>query len=115
LGLWPLQEGRISKRKMNQPSDFLIISIILISIGIYGLVVKRNALRLIFSIELIANGVNLTLATFSRMVSNPQGQIFVLFSIAISAAEVAVGLGIIIIAYRFYKDIDITDYKNLKN
>jgi NADH:ubiquinone oxidoreductase subunit K len=100
---------------MNQPSDFLIISIILISIGIYGLVVKRNALRLIFSIELIANGVNLTLATFSRMVSNPQGQIFVLFSIAISAAEVAVGLGIVIIAYRFYKDIDITDYKNLKN
>jgi NADH-quinone oxidoreductase subunit K len=100
---------------MNQPSDFLIISIILISIGIYGLVVKRNALRLIFSIELIANGVNLTLATFSRMVSNSQGQIFVLFSIAISAAEVAVGLGIIIIAYRFYKDIDITEYKNLKN
>ena len=100
---------------MNQPSDFLIIAIILVSIGIYGLVVKRNALRLIFSIELIANAVNLTLVTFSRMVSNPQGQIFVLFSIAISAAEVAVGLGIIIIAYRFYKDIDITEYRNLKN
>jgi NADH:ubiquinone oxidoreductase subunit K len=49
------------------------------------------------------------------MVSNRQGQIFVLFSIAISAAEVAVGLGIIIIAYRFYKDIDITEYRNLKN
>lgn len=100
---------------MNQPSDFLIISFILISIGIYGLVVKRNALRLIFSIELIANAVNLVLVAFSRMVSNAQGQIFVLFSIAISAAEVAVGLGIIIIAYRFYKDIDITEYKNLKN
>jgi NADH:ubiquinone oxidoreductase subunit K len=103
------------KNKMNQPSDFLIISVILISIGIYGLVVKRNALRLIFSIELIANAVNLALVAFSRMVSNPQGQIFVLFSIAISAAEVAVGLGIIVIAYRFYKDIDITEYKNLKN
>jgi NAD(P)H-quinone oxidoreductase subunit 4L len=100
---------------MNQPSDFLIIAVILVSIGIYGLVVKRNALRLIFSIELIANAVNLTLVAFSRMVSNPQGQIFVLFSIAISAAEVAVGLGIIIIAYRFYKDIDITGYRNLKN
>jgi NADH:ubiquinone oxidoreductase subunit K len=110
-----LHEGRILKKKMNQPSDFLIISVILISIGIYGLVVKRNALRLIFSIELIANAVNLTLVAFSRMVSNPQGQIFVLFSIAISAAEVAVGLGIIVIAYRFYKDIDITEYKNLKN
>jgi NADH:ubiquinone oxidoreductase subunit K len=100
---------------MNQPSDFLIIAVILVSIGIYGLVVKRNALRLIFSIELIANAVNLTLVAFSRMVSNPQGQSFVLFSIAISAAEVAVGLGIIIIAYRFYKDIDITGYRNLKN
>ena len=100
---------------MNQPSDFLIIAVILISIGIYGLVVKRNALRLIFSIELIANAVNLILVAFSTMVSNPQGQIFVLFAIAISAAEVAVGLGIIIIAYRFYKDIDITVYRNLKN
>jgi NADH-quinone oxidoreductase subunit K len=100
---------------MNQPSDFLIIAVILISIGIYGLVVKRNALRLIFSIELIANAVNLILVAFSTMVSNPQGQIFVLFAIAISAAEVAVGLGIIIIAYRFYKDIDITEYRNLKN
>jgi NADH:ubiquinone oxidoreductase subunit K len=100
---------------MNQPSDFLIIAVVLISIGIYGLVVKRNALRLIFSIELIANAVNLILVAFSTMVSNPQGQIFVLFAIAISAAEVAVGLGIIIIAYRFYKDIDITEYRNLKN
>lgn len=100
---------------MNQPSDFLIIAVILISIGIYGLVVKRNALRLIFSIELIANAVNLILVAFSTMVANPQGQIFVLFAIAISAAEVAVGLGIIIIAYRFYKDIDITEYRNLKN
>ena len=49
---------------MNQPSDFLIIAVILISIGIYGLVVKRNALRLIFSIELIANAVNLILVAF---------------------------------------------------
>jgi NADH-quinone oxidoreductase subunit K len=49
------------------------------------------------------------------MLPNPQGQVFVLFSIAISAAEVAVGLGIMIIAYRFYKDIDVTEYKNLKN
>ena len=49
---------------MNQPVDFLYIAVILISIGIYGLVVKRNALRLIFSIELIANAVNLALTHF---------------------------------------------------
>ncbi len=100
---------------MNQPSDFLIVAAVLISIGIYGIVVKRNALRLIISIELIANAVNLVIVAFSRMLPNPQGQVFVLFSIAISAAEVAVGLGIMIIAYRFYKDIDVTEYKNLKN
>lgn len=100
---------------MNLPSEFLLISVILVAIGIYGLVVKRNLLRLIFSIELIANGVNLALIAFSRMLPNPQGQVFVLFSIAISAAEVAVGLGIILIAYRLYKDIDISEYKNLKN
>lgn len=100
---------------MNLPSEFLLISVILVAIGIYGLVVKRNLLRLIFSIELIANAVNLALIAFSRMLPNPQGQVFVLFSIAISAAEVAVGLGIILIAYRLYKDIDISEYKNLKN
>src|SRR6476469_3858628 len=100
---------------MNQPSDFLIIAVILVSIGIYGLVVKRNALRLIFSIELIANGVNLIFSTFINIFSHFHSQLFLLFSIDISAAEVAVGLGIIIIAYRFYKDIDITEYKNLKN
>ena len=100
---------------MNQPSDFLIIAAVLIAIGIYGIVVKRNALRLIISIELIANAVNLVIIAFSRTLPNPQGQVFVLFSIAISAAEVAVGLGIMIIAYRFYKDIDVTEYKNLKN
>ena len=100
---------------MNQPSDFLIIAAVLIAVGIYGIVVKRNALRLIISIELIANAVNLVIVAFSRTLPNPQGQVFVLFSIAISAAEVAVGLGIMIIAYRFYKDIDVTEYKNLKN
>ena len=100
---------------MNQPSDFLIIAAVLIAVGIYGIVVKRNALRLIISIELIANAVNLVIVAFSRTLPSPQGQVFVLFSIAISAAEVAVGLGIMIIAYRFYKDIDVTEYKNLKN
>ena len=100
---------------MNQPSDFLIIAAVLIAVGIYGIVVKRNALRLIISIELIANAVNLVIVAFSRTLPSAQGQVFVLFSIAISAAEVAVGLGIMIIAYRFYKDIDVTEYKNLKN
>jgi len=99
---------------MNQLIDFLIISIALFSIGIYGLVVKRNAIRMIFSIEIIANAANLNLVAFSRHVNNVEGQVFALFSIAIAAAEVAVALGIIIIAYRLYKQIDVHEFRSLK-
>lgn len=99
---------------MNQLIDFVIISIALFSIGIYGLVVKRNAIRMIFSIEIIANAANLNLVAFSRHVHNVEGQVFALFSIAIAAAEVAVALGIIIIAYRLYKQIDVQEFRSLK-
>ena len=58
---------------MNQLIDFVIISIALFSIGIYGLVVKRNAIRMIFSIEIIANAANLNLVAFSRHVHNVEG------------------------------------------
>ena len=99
---------------MNQLIDFVIIAIALFSIGIYGLVVKRNAIRMIFSIEIIANAANLNLVAFSRHVQNVEGQVFALFSIAIAAAEVAVALGIIIIAYRLYKQIDVQEFRSLK-
>ena len=92
---------------MSQLNDFIIVSIVLVAIGIYGLSVKRNAIRMLFSIEIIANAANLNLIAFSRYLPNVQGQVFALFSIAISAAEVAVGLAIVIIAYRLYKEIDV--------
>jgi len=94
--------------------NFVTISLILVGIGIYGLIVKRNAIRMIFAIEIIANAANLNLIAFSRYLGDIQGQIFALFAIAIAAAEVAVGLAIIIIAYRLYKDIDVTQYKYLR-
>ncbi len=99
---------------MSELIDFVIISVILFAVGIYGITVKRNAIRMIFSIEIIANGVNLNLIAFSRYLLDVQGQVFTLFAIAIAAAEVAVGLGIIIIAYRFYKDIDVAEYRSLR-
>jgi len=99
---------------MNELIDFVIVAVILFAIGIYGLVVKRNAIRMIFSIEIIANAANLNLIAFSRNLHNPQGQMFALFSIAIAAAEVAVGLGIIIIAYRLYKEIDVEEFRSMK-
>jgi NADH:ubiquinone oxidoreductase subunit K len=99
---------------MNELIDYLVVSTILIAIGIYGLVVKRNAIRMIFAIEIIANAANINLVAFSRSVNNAQGQLFALFSIAIAAAEVAVGLGIIIIAYRLYKEIDVEEFRSMK-
>ncbi|MRN40251.1 MAG: NADH-quinone oxidoreductase subunit NuoK [Nitrosopumilales archaeon] len=99
---------------MNELIDFVTVAVVLFAIGIYGLVVKRNAIRMIFSIEIIANAANLNLIAFSRNLHNPQGQMFALFSIAIAAAEVAVGLGIIIIAYRLYKEIDVEEFRSMK-
>jgi NADH:ubiquinone oxidoreductase subunit K len=99
---------------MSELIDFVIVSIILVAIGIYGLVVKRNAIRMIFAIEIIANASNLNLVAFSRNLHNAQGQLFALFSIAIAAAEVAVGLGIIIIAYRLYKEIDVEELRSMR-
>src|ERR671910_1979279 len=99
---------------MNELVEYIVVSLILISIGVYGIVVKRNAIRMIFSIEIIANAANLNLIAFSRHVHNVEGQVFALFSIAIAAAEVAVALGIIIIAYRLYKEIDVHEFRSLK-
>ena len=99
---------------MTELIDFLIVSVVLVAVGIYGLVVKRNAIRMLISIEIIANAANLSLVTFSRTLPNAQGQIFALFSIAIAAAEVAVGLGLVIVAYRLYKEIDVAEFRSLR-
>jgi len=94
--------------------DFVLVSVALLAIGIYGLSVKRNAIRMLFAIEMIVNSANLNLVAFARFIPNSQGQTLALFSIAIAAAEVAVGLALIIVAYRMYKNIDIADFKSLK-
>jgi NADH:ubiquinone oxidoreductase subunit K len=99
---------------MTELISYIMVSVVLVAIGIYGLVVKRNAVRMLFALEIIANAANLNLIAFSRNLSNAQGQVFALFSIAIAAAEVAVGLGIIIIAYRLYKEIDVEEFKSMR-
>jgi len=85
----------------NELIDFVIVSVALLAIGIYGLSVKRNA-------------ANLNLVAFARFLPHSGGQTFALFSIAIAAAEVAVGLALIIVAYRMYKNIDVADFRSLK-
>lgn len=98
----------------NELIDFVIVSIALLGIGIYGVSVKRNAIRMLFAIEIMVNAANLNLVAFARFIPDSGGQTLALFSIAIAAAEVAVGLSLIIVAYRMYQNIDISDFRSLK-
>jgi NADH:ubiquinone oxidoreductase subunit K len=98
----------------NELIEFVLVSIALLGIGIYGLAVKRNAIRMLFAVEIIVNAANLNLVAFARFMPHSGGQTLALFSIAIAAAEVAVGLALIIVAYRLYKNVDIADFRSLK-
>jgi len=99
---------------MNTLADFTFVSGLLFAIGIYGLIVKRNALRLLFAVEFLINAANLNFIAFDRFVwTNAVGQTFVLFSIALAAAEAAVILAIVVVAYRLHKDVDVAELKTL--
>ncbi|MFQ5920409.1 MAG: NADH-quinone oxidoreductase subunit NuoK [Nitrososphaerales archaeon] len=100
---------------MAEILDYVIVSAILLAIGIYGLTVKRNFIRMLFAVEIIINAANLNLIAFSRNlpIPNVTGQTLALFSIAIAAAEVAVGLALIIVAYRLYRDVDVKEFRSL--
>ena len=98
----------------NELIEFVLVSIALLGIGIYGLSVKLNAIRMLYAVEIIVNAANLNLVAFARFMPHSGGQTLALFSIAIAAAEVAVGLALIIVAYRMYKYIDIADFRSLK-
>jgi len=107
---------------MNTLADFVIVSAMLFGIGIYGIVTKRNALRLLFAVEIMINAANLNFVAFGQFapfalagaVSNPLGQTFVLFSIALAAAEAAVILAIVVVAYRLHQDVDVSELKSLE-
>ena len=69
---------------------------------------------MLFAVEIIVNAANLNLIAFARFMPHSGGQTFALFSIAIAAAEVAIGLALIIVAYRMYQNVDIADFRILK-
>jgi NAD(P)H-quinone oxidoreductase subunit 4L len=95
---------------------YLILSAILFSIGLYGALAKRNAIVILMSIELMLNGVNIALVAFSRYIVPLAltGQVFVIFVMVVAAAEVAVGLAIIIAIYRHRETIDATKIDLMK-
>jgi len=95
---------------------YLILSAILFSIGLYGALAKRNAIVILMSIELMLNGVNIAMVAFSRYIVPLllTGQVFALFIMVVAAAEVAVGLAIIIAIYRSRETIDATEVNLMK-
>ena len=95
---------------------FLIFSAILFVIGIYGVLVRRNIIGILISIELILNAVNINLVAFSKTTSlSPEtGQIFAVFVITVAAAEVVVGLSIVLLVFRHSQAIDIENINVLK-
>jgi NADH:ubiquinone oxidoreductase subunit K len=104
---------------VNSLSDFVIVSAMLFGIGIYGLVTKRNALRLLFAVEIMINAANLNFVAFNQYLpfattANAAGQTFVLFSIALAAAEAAVILAIVVVAYRLHQDVDVSELKSME-
>lgn len=84
---------------------YLLLAAILFSIGVYGLVTRRNAVGVLASIEIMANAVNINLVAFSRFHAHETGQVFALFSTAITVAEVVVGLALVIVLYRSRHDV----------
>jgi NADH-quinone oxidoreductase subunit K len=86
---------------------YLAVSFILFAIGAAGVITRRNALVVLMSLEIMLNAVNLAFVTFARFWHNQTGQVFIFFVMAVAAAEVAVGLAIIISIYRSRRTIDI--------
>jgi NADH:ubiquinone oxidoreductase subunit K len=94
-------------------NQFLLLAAILFCIGVYGVIVRRNGVLVLMSVELILNAVNINLIAFSTMYGL-SGQVFALFVIAVAAAEVGVGLAIVLLIYRNRRSVDIDQLDELK-
>ena len=95
-------------------NEFLFLAAFLFCTGIYGVLARRNGVLVLMSIELILNAVNINLVAFGAFRHTVAGQIFALFVIAVSAAEVGVGLAIVLLIYRNTRSIDLSDVDALK-
>ncbi len=91
------------------PQYYLLLSAGVFCIGLFGILTRSNALMFLMSVELMLNAGNINLVAFSFYHGNLTGQVFSLFTMALAAAEVAVGIGIILVLYRNFDDIDVTD------
>ena len=95
-------------------NQFLLLGAVLFCIGVYGVIARRNAVLVLMSIELILNAVNINLVAFGAIHGSVAGAVFALFVIAIAAAEVGVGLAIVLLIYRNRKSVDLNDLAQMK-
>ena len=94
---------------------FLVLAAVLFAIGVAGVLLRRNALIMMMSIELMLNAANLTVLTFARMWGDMSGHSFALIVIAVAAAEVAVGLAIVVAVFRGRRHVDVDRLTSLKH
>lgn len=94
--------------------NYIILSTLMFCIGVFGVLYRRNAIVVLMSIEIMLNAVNLLLVAFSTYHQDAAGQVFVFFTMTVAAAEVAIGLALLVAIYRNIKSIDIDQLRNLK-
>jgi NADH:ubiquinone oxidoreductase subunit K len=95
-------------------NQFLLLAAVLFCIGVYGVLARRSAVMVLMSVELILNAVNINLLAFGAMRHDPAAAVFALFVIAVAAAEVGVGLAIVLVIYRNRQSVDLNDVDLMK-
>jgi NADH:ubiquinone oxidoreductase subunit K len=95
-------------------NEFLFLAAFLFCVGVYGALARKNAVFVLMSIELILNAVNINLIAFGALTDNLAGQVFALFIIAVAAAEVGVGLAIVLLIYRNRHSVDLDEVDLMK-
>jgi NADH:ubiquinone oxidoreductase subunit K len=95
-------------------NQFLLLAAFLFSVGVYGVLARKNGVLVLMSIELILNAVNINLVAFGAFHDTVAGQVFALFVIAVAAAEVGVGLAIVLLIYRNRHSIDLSEVDLMK-
>lgn len=96
------------------PAHYLVLSALIFSIGMAGVLLRRNIIVLLMCIELMLNAVNLSFITFSRYSGKLEGNVMVFFVMTIAAAEAAVGLALVVSIFKRFKEINIKFFEHLK-
>jgi NADH:ubiquinone oxidoreductase subunit K len=95
-------------------NEFLLLGAVLFCIGVFGVIARKNAVMVLMSVELILNSVNINLLAFSQLNGDVDGNVFALYIIAVAAAEVGVGLSMVLLVYRNRKSISLDELSEMK-